>query len=470
MTYMKSGQPFLYDDETGDIVGTRNAETGRETLIPSWGQDASGNLSLIGPDGNIYDPRIKTAKSRIIAGASNGINVAGGWSNATGAGGPTLTVETENVRVPGRPVLRLAAGPTGTAVYTTTRIKLPAMPIYGEFELWYYVPDYTGGNLNAVLIYSSDTPAADPPTASPSNRRTLSLPVGTQQKGRWNCVRINVAATAAQSPTGATWADTGTPDNNEIEYLELVTNCQAAVPDGVRYVLFDVVAIGGGSTPIIMLGNDGNQASILSTAVPYLKQYGMRGYNAFDADLLAANRSQKDQIYDAGWDLITQGLNHTDYGADPAQLVIDLPTALGYMAAAGYARGSDCFCYPLNSATFGTSETLLENGIVAARESNNTQLVVSNLGRQEIIGCGSYDCGQKTSANMQAVVETAKLHGTSMWMYWHDLVASAGTSTETTISEWQSFIQYLAVEQAAGRVIVATPTEFIGLTEKFTPA
>ena len=53
MTYMKSGQPFLYDDVTGEIVGFRNADTGRETYIARSSTDASGNTVLVGADGEI---------------------------------------------------------------------------------------------------------------------------------------------------------------------------------------------------------------------------------------------------------------------------------------------------------------------------------------------------------------------------------------------------------------------------------
>ena len=50
-TYMKPGQPWLYDSASGDIVGVKDADGG-ETIFAAVSTDSSGNVTgLVGPDG-----------------------------------------------------------------------------------------------------------------------------------------------------------------------------------------------------------------------------------------------------------------------------------------------------------------------------------------------------------------------------------------------------------------------------------
>lgn len=50
-TYMKPGQPWLYDSDTGDIVGVKDADGG-ESGLGRLATDANGNTVLVGSDGN----------------------------------------------------------------------------------------------------------------------------------------------------------------------------------------------------------------------------------------------------------------------------------------------------------------------------------------------------------------------------------------------------------------------------------
>lgn len=50
MTYMKSGSPFLYDEDSGDIVGVKDRDGG-ESFFGRLSTDANGNTVLAGADG-----------------------------------------------------------------------------------------------------------------------------------------------------------------------------------------------------------------------------------------------------------------------------------------------------------------------------------------------------------------------------------------------------------------------------------
>ena len=49
-TFMKSGQPWLFDSASGDIVGVKDVDGG-ETFFIREATDASGNTVLVGADG-----------------------------------------------------------------------------------------------------------------------------------------------------------------------------------------------------------------------------------------------------------------------------------------------------------------------------------------------------------------------------------------------------------------------------------
>ena len=52
-TFMKSGQPWLYDSDSGDIVGARDGDGG-DMYFARLASDAKGNVTgLVGPDGDL---------------------------------------------------------------------------------------------------------------------------------------------------------------------------------------------------------------------------------------------------------------------------------------------------------------------------------------------------------------------------------------------------------------------------------
>ncbi len=115
-TFMKSGQPWLYDSDSGDIVGARDGDGG-DMYFARLASDAKGNVTgLVGPAGALTAEifggktyalpasKVRITASQGIVGKSCGLLsvkcIAGTaialtiYDNATIAAGTTLFVQT----------------------------------------------------------------------------------------------------------------------------------------------------------------------------------------------------------------------------------------------------------------------------------------------------------------------------------------------------------------------------------------
>lgn len=64
-TYMKAGQPWLYDSDTGDIVGVKDRDGG-ETFFGRYARDSSGNVTgLVGADGAVMPIWVPFAHEKV---------------------------------------------------------------------------------------------------------------------------------------------------------------------------------------------------------------------------------------------------------------------------------------------------------------------------------------------------------------------------------------------------------------------
>lgn len=401
--------------------------------------------------------------SQIVAHGQSGFATAGGWSNA---GGLTSSLEVVNVRRPGVPVAKFLL-PAGGAVdqVGTKRIKIPPTAwVNGVIDLQIYIPWASAGSFYMGLTVSSDTPAADPPTANPTNRRFMNISPDFITKGKWTSLRINRDGKIFTNgiPNGTAWVDVGTVDLNEIEYLGVLLGCTIAVPDAERYVLLDTVAINGYRKPFVIIGADGfgtsSHSSYLRSA---LSSRGFNGYIAGDGDLAAGASSFLTSWYEDGNDVISEGMNHTGYSANPSLLSGDYDTARGILDGLGFTRASKWFMYPVGGISAATIAILDGKGVTAARASFHPQVVISELGNTDFTHIGSYGSDQKSSAQMIAYVDDVIRCGTGMMIFGHDFVTSASISTETTIASFDTFLDYVKTKRDAGLIDVITPQQFL---------
>ncbi len=403
------------------------------------------------------------APSTVIATGEDPRGSAGGWA----VGGGTLALETSNVRVAGRNVLKCLTNAGAAGQFMTVRHKFSTKTLSGNLEFWFYLPTISAGTRYMQICYSSDTPAADPPTATPTNRRRISYNSDQFPSSGWHCVQIHKDGKfySAGTPGGVAWADTGSPDATKLEFIEIVYGCDSSVPDAERYFLLDQVAINGKGRPAIILGFDGGYASHVNTALPLFQARNLLGYNAIDGDTAAASRSYLSPLYDAGWDIISQGIAHTNYSSNPGNLAADIPAAQAYLTAEGYLRGQSIFMYPNNARSAANGTTAASAGIRLGVASPQQLMPASSLGKPSFVGqggrLGAEGVGITFSGRWKAWVDEAVLSGKSLMLYSHDLVASASSSTETTISEYTALLDYIAGLRDAGTVRVMTPSQYL---------
>lgn len=385
--------------------------------------------------------------------------VAGGWSK----GGFTISQEAVNVSRPGVPVMKFLMPAGAVDQYVVTRIKIPRTALSGRFDLRLWFPPVTAGALYMEFRYSSDTPAADPPSATPTNRRFMNIQPDQMTKGKWTTISFHPSGKlfSNSQPNGVAWSDTGSPDPAQIEYLELVLGCTAATPDAERYMLLDYVAINGYRKPFVILGADGfGTPSHSSYLLPALGARGFRGYIAGDGNLATGQAAFLSTWYAAGNDVVSEGMNHTDYSANPSLLSGDYDTARGILDGLGFTRASKWFAYPVAGISQTTIATLDGKGVKAARASSHPKITISELGNSDFTTIGSFGSDQKTSTQTKSWLDEVILSGTGMMLFGHDFVASPSLSTETSIASFDIFLDYLKSKVDAGLVDVITPQDF----------
>src|SRR5574340_56083 len=160
-TYMKAGQPWLYDADTGDIVGVKDADGG-ESFFGRFATDVGGNTVIVDASGNvIIRPVVSYAwASRPAAASNTGVTIRitdiGG-----SAGSLWISDGTYWKPVGGRVVL----GGTGVAASNaadTSELALASVTI----------PGYAMGTEGRIRVTSTWT------VTSSANNKTLRVRLG----------------------------------------------------------------------------------------------------------------------------------------------------------------------------------------------------------------------------------------------------------------------------------------------------
>lgn len=409
-------------------------------------------------------------RSRIIANSTTAFFSAGGWNY----GGPmSRAITTTNPRRPGTSVLRMDSGATAlTSNSFRIYCKVPAVAVTDTITVWVYLPELSAGNATVNIYLSSDTPAADPPTARPSNYLKMSTVSGDIVYGCWTPITIHKTGKLYSQavPNGTSWVTTGTPNASEIEYIEIEYSHDASVISAERYMVLDTVEVNGKAKPLVMLGFDGvpdasaavDGGAMLGKTRALFEKYGLLGYIANDGNNVASQYAECAPLYAQGWDMISQGMGHRNYQNEPQYLSAEFDQAAAIYQSYGFTRSLDCFAYPFNARSLATDAVLAAKGVKHARAFRRPAMTVSSTGSHPMLAVGSYDAGQKTSAQMIAWLDDAISTGQHMNMYTHIMRSSASTSVETTFSEYATFMAYLADKHYSGACEVVTPSMFVG--------
>lgn len=424
---------------------------------PTFGLVGAGDMAAsLTSLSRLNDPIVLGATTLISNDATIGV---GGWGIENGG---TLSTESSDVRVTGRPVLRVGGGATGGAVNNVIRRKIAALAVTGKFELWIKFPILSTGSINVSFGYSSDIPGTDPPTGSATNRRTFLFQPNQNKNGQWQCLTVLRDGTAAQNPDADPWTVVAAPDAALCNQIQLNFSFDAAIPDAERYVLIDTIGFGSVAIPqFILWWDDTSSVTHETLLLPVLNNYGFKAAFTCDTVLLAANRRKLDRLYTEQHDIVNEGRNHTNYSTYPAQLSIDFPLSVTAMREAGYLRALNCFGAPQNSITKTGAEYLKNLGVRLIRGSERIHTPATSRGADTCITMGASSVDQITSANWITLIDNAIANQESTIFLGHRPVTGVPAAQETNIDVIDVVLAYLATKCAAGLCRVVTPSSFI---------
>lgn len=328
----------------------------------------------------------------------------------------------------------------------------------GQFGIWIYTDNPTVTNITLRLA-SDGTGTTD--------RYDFSWGP-TSFKFGWNCITVNVQGTALTNPGGASWTVLG---SMTLDSIVNFVQIQVALSNNAP-VWLDSLYYGERNRPKIMIGfDDAADSSKNTIALPLLNSYGFKAYLAGDGDVFAANQTNLNALYSAGWDIIQSGIGHISYGTSSstaALLALDFNTAQSIMSSLNYFRNMQMFAYPLSSQNSDTQKILTSKRILLARAANRPSIPVTPYSTlSDFNYIGSVDMGGKTLATMQSKIDTAILYGESLITYVHQLIPYvSGVRPPANTLQWysddfDSWLAYIKQKERLGLLDVVTPTEFI---------
>ena len=383
---------------------------------------------------------------------------AGGWY----VSGAPVTLSASSETYNGRACTRVDF-PAGDQ-YLTLRAKMrvDANGAYGKIELPVFLPLNFGSSAEIRIEVSSDTPAADPPTAAPTNSQTWVFANPTHNRGTWNIISIDPAAASASGtlPSNVTAnAAVGTGGGTAWKQVRLYIYMPAAATD--RYMLISDIAVGGYAKPFLMLSFDGagSDAGHVALLEPVLREYGLKAIFAPQGQIISTYFSTLQRLKLAGHEIANEGLNHTNYQSNPATLYTDYDTAQASLVSFGLATTSSPFMAPQLSLLPADRAGLLSRGVPYIRAGGRDMVQVSALGDVPMVAAG-FQIDQLTGAQMIQFLDRMELHGESGLMYGHGPVSGTAGSLQFNMTEFATFAAEAAKRIGEGRLLHGTPSEF----------
>ena len=327
MTYMKSGSPLLYDEDTGDVVGVKDTDGGESTFA-FIRTDANNNTVLVGADGKEFQldlPKASKAARTVPLGFAGGA-----YSQIAG----TVTPYTDVVWSGGishRMVTGTADGNTAEFRYRWTGVG-PVIDGIGGYVLPIRVLGVgaTPGAEIRILI-SNDTSYT---TQNVMGLKYLESGLLGDQFLYFPIPEFVENGGAGQAAYGELY-----------DFVVRVTNKTAgtALDIQVGNPLYSC-----GMRPAISIGCDDGLLSQYTELFPLMEEYGLKGTISIAKDYLGTTgymtEAQVTEMYDAGWDVVVHGENgHNTFGS-LAALEADIEMNRAYVAAR-WPRAADHYTY-----------------------------------------------------------------------------------------------------------------------------
>lgn len=326
--------------------------------------------------------------------------------------------------------------------------------------LWVYWPDGQSGNIG--IRFTSD--------AFASKTRTFTFAYPGQVHAGWNLLVVDPDDDGTTSPNNSTWASAGGMTTSEtVNGVAIQLNNTGGSTSAITAYIASVHSMSAGiSRGAILIGFDQiSEASIASTALPIMKAEGFAGYHAGDGDLMTGTAADRlDFLYDAGWDVIQQGIGHIDYAANIGALESDFDAARAILQSRGWTRALDFFAYPYSANSEATDAILADRGVRMARSGKAWTIRSSKWGHPKLIGHGAVNIGGKTLTTVKKLVDKAANYGETISLYAHGITAGGDGTTPPAdqlywyVNDFQSLITYISGYVSAGNLECMSPSEW----------
>jgi len=247
--------------------------------------------------------------------------------------------------------------------YGTTFAIQSGVPI----TLVFWVPDaMIDGICNITLQFSSDAGAT----------KTLSINALNPnfRSGNWVVYSVIAGETGTTEFAGQGWvAAGGQAWGDAFNWMNIIFNSNAFANGCLLNHLY--IGQRAPARAIFTFDGLGNNNSVLNVAAPMLAGYGWQAGVDMDGNNLVAGLAQYLALQTTyGWDVGTQGMNHTNYANNPNSLAADLVTANALHVANGLSN-PPYFAYPFNASTTVTDKALNAAGYIKWARSGGMDIL-----------------------------------------------------------------------------------------------
>jgi peptidoglycan/xylan/chitin deacetylase (PgdA/CDA1 family) len=292
---------------------------------------------------------------------------------------------------------------------------------------------------NIIIRFSSD--------AAATKNLAFTFNNGYFRNSGWQVVTINTGETGTTSQYGNGWVSTGGQAwGDAFNYMD-ITFSGADYP--TYSVLVDSIWLGAKDKPYITFSFDGSDASILSIVAPTLAAYGWAAANCVDGNNIVANLSMLQTLKNTyGWDIGTQGMNHTNYLTNPSLLAGNLATAISIQQANGLGTPS-VFAYPSNASTTATDATLVANGNITCRRGGYIDILhqngfgIPNKSDGVLVKQGYSQPLALNLAAIQARVDAVQQSGGVLSLFTHNVTTTVNNTLGFDLSSWYQLLEYI---------------------------
>lgn len=450
---LKGGTPFLYNADTGDIVGWRDAD-GSERLFMAV--TTSGTLpedTLLAME-SAGIPVMRPNDSTGYAGVT--------WSDPAGrvvgdyqvvGAGSSIAIET------------LGAAGTTLRVTTTTTSEIavnvlhavePAIDAAGRVGVWAFIADYTKlAGITLKISYGDGS-------FTNGKFQTYNFSDTDKQYNGWHFVGLNASEMAG------TW---GAPDPATMAVSTVRLGVTGAAGTGAgnpTTIYLGKWVVGWKSIARLVLTSDDGYASWFKYGIPVLDALGVRCATSIiggliDSDPAWATTAQLQAAYANGHTFYVHGATAMTDLTDDSSRRADIALNRDWLKSRGFTRDVDTYVWP--NGVYQTAagdqsciQILKDLGFKCARGTTSPRYLKHAVGVQEqrwvvpIIGADA----SVSVATLKSRIDAAVAQGDTAVIMWHAITLATATGIDYAQQAIYDVVKYAKELRAQGKLVIST--------------